>query len=1029
MRLHRLEVCAFGPFRERQRVDLDELTAAGLFLLHGATGAGKTSVLDAVCFALYGRVPGARSGVSGLRSHYAEAGEAPEVVLEFSVGPRRFEVQRRPAWERPKRRGEGTTTAQAGVLVRELVDGEWVTRSTRIDESAHLLDDVVGMGPDQFTKLVLLPQGEFAAFLRADADTRRTLLERLFGTDRFTGVQNWLREHRARVRAELGALEEGGRRLVAQAEQAAAAAARHVPAEPTTPEADRRVPVPPVEDVAPLDRVTDLVATLTQAREQALSDQLTALSDLERAEMLHDQGQAMAQLAAEFEALVTRQEALDTGMAVVEQARSRLRRADRARALAPLAPALRRARAAHDAALVAVTDTVTALSGPRTVPDAPNASEAPEQDRSKPDWSEPDWDRLTAERDRIRDALAVLADLAGDADERERLLAELGSLSGRIDQLDAQREKMLATMAAAERRCAEHEAAAAAAREVAVTGRTVGARLADVERRARAVVDRDRLTDLVDALRDRLVDERERAAAGREHYLDLRERRLEHLAAELAATLVEGRPCRVCGATEHPDPAASRPDRVDAAAEELARLAAEQAADTVAQTGARLAGAQAELAAATEQAAGLDAAAAAEELRQTRTALEQARQAEQEQARHEQAAAESGLDRQTVTTELVALAQELERVTAEARTHRARYEVIQERLVAVCGPDGDLSVRRAGLTVRLIAVETAVRSHQEARTAAAHREQVEATALAAARDGGFDDLDEALAAVLDDTTHAALERSVIDYQVEHESVYEQLADERFTALHEGSAAVLDGAGLLALADEVEQVRIQGQEATRRLAICENAAAELGRLHRELVAHLAQVGPAREEFDALDELSRCADGTGGDNSLRMSLSAFVLAARLEQVAAAATARLAQMSSGRYALEHVDSGERGRGRAGLSLAVVDAWTGQRRETASLSGGEAFYTSLALALGLADVVAAEAGGVALDTLFIDEGFGSLDEDTLEEVMDVLDGLRTGGRCVGVVSHLAELRQRIGTRLEVAKSDRGSTLTTIAS
>jgi exonuclease SbcC len=111
------------------------------------------------------------------------------------------------------------------------------------------------------------------------------------------------------------------------------------------------------------------------------------------------------------------------------------------------------------------------------------------------------------------------------------------------------------------------------------------------------------------------------------------------------------------------------------------------------------------------------------------------------------------------------------------------------------------------------------------------------------------------------------------------------------------------------------------------------------------------------------------------------------------------------------------------------VVDAWTGQRRETASLSGGEAFYTSLALALGLADVVAAEAGGVHLDTLFIDEGFGSLDEDTLEEVMDVLDGLRSGGRCVGVVSHLAELRQRIGTRLDVVKSDRGSRLTTVAS
>jgi exonuclease SbcC len=175
---------------------------------------------------------------------------------------------------------------------------------------------------------------------------------------------------------------------------------------------------------------------------------------------------------------------------------------------------------------------------------------------------------------------------------------------------------------------------------------------------------------------------------------------------------------------------------------------------------------------------------------------------------------------------------------------------------------------------------------------------------------------------------------------------------------------------------------------------------------------------------LDELSRCIDGTGGGNTLRMRLSAYVLAARLEQVAAAATERLEVMSGGRYALVHSAELAKGGGRSGLSLRVVDGWTGVERDTATLSGGESFLASLSLALGLADVVQAEAGGARIETLFVDEGFGTLDDDTLDEVMTVLDGLRDGGRTVGVVSHVAELRQRIPARVEVVKGRDGSHL-----
>jgi exonuclease SbcC len=239
-----------------------------------------------------------------------------------------------------------------------------------------------------------------------------------------------------------------------------------------------------------------------------------------------------------------------------------------------------------------------------------------------------------------------------------------------------------------------------------------------------------------------------------------------------------------------------------------------------------------------------------------------------------------------------------------------------------------------------------------------------------------------------------------------------------------AAAMAPAPDLVALSTAEELARADDEAAAARLALCASAAEALAGIDERLRAHLAGTAPLLERSRTLSDLSRCLDGTGGENARRMSLSAYVLAARLEQVAEAASLRLAAMSGGRYTLVHSDEADRGRGRAGLALRVVDGWTGRHRDTATLSGGESFYTSLALALGLADVVTAEAGGACVETLFVDEGFGSLDDETLEEVMDVLDGLRAGGRAVGLVSHVPELRVRIPSRLEVVKTRTGSRL-----
>lgn len=200
MRLHRLSMVAFGSFPGTEEVDFDALGEAGLFLIHGPTGAGKTTVLDAVCYALYGRVPGQRESARSLRCDHAPPSRGPSVTLEATIRGRRLRVTRSPAWMRPKLRGSGLVEEKAKALVEELTEpgGRWVARSTRSDEAGDFIGTLTGMNAAQFCQVALLPQGDFAKFLRAGGEERRELLERLFSVRVFGEVERWLADHRTR---------------------------------------------------------------------------------------------------------------------------------------------------------------------------------------------------------------------------------------------------------------------------------------------------------------------------------------------------------------------------------------------------------------------------------------------------------------------------------------------------------------------------------------------------------------------------------------------------------------------------------------------------------------------------------------------------------------------------------------------------------------------------------------------------------------------------------------------------------------
>ena len=1017
MRLHRLEIEAFGPFAGRQTVDFDALSAAGLFLLHGATGAGKTSVLDAICFALYGAVPGARGRGARLRSDHAAPGLPPRVCLELTVAGRRLEVTRSPAWERPKRRGQGVTVEPASTVVRELIDGQWVGRTSRNDEAAHLLQAVTGMSLAQFTQVVMLPQGEFAEFLRADAETRRPLLQRLFGTDRFADLETWLADLRRVLDRQI---EQVDREVDALLARAAEASGTGQP-DPSQPDPSGEQPA---QDVAAL--LARAETELSQAAEEAA--RASAASTEAAGEL--STARALAERAGRWLAARDRMRELD---ALSEQRDRRVGELEAARSAASLdaqfqalgeAETEQRALAEHARSLAGQTFRLCAELGldPLDSPGASGASGA-----SGADLAEPGAGASTAALRRLarmaREQLMALAELARDADERAGLLSEVHRLQAEISVARREREELagrLAELPAHSRRLEEQRhAARAATAAIPAASETV----ARAQRRSLAATGlaqaRDRLT-AAELARTAAVDA---AQSSRADWLDLRERRLTGMAGELAGLLEPASPCPVCGSTEHPAPARAAANSVRAEDERaaLARLqAAETAREQAEATVGELASRVAELAA---LAAGPDGVALSAEAAQAELA------AAQEAARAAQEAAGR-------LGELEQLVADAERILADTRTGLSerertlaqlgervaglitRAQQLTTALDAALGPGVD-PVQRAGQVEQLaVAAEEAADALARAGTSAAQVEVLRRTLAVAGAQAGFPDLPAALSARRCAEELVELEGWLRGHEQAKAAAAAVLADPALCSAAEQPAPDLD-----ALAERAtglaEQARLAGlaeHTARTRLSALRRIAAELDEL-----ARTAQ--PLRERAELVRGLSRLAEGTGGGNTRRMRLSSFVLAARLEAVAAAATTRLLAMSAGRYALVHTDETD-GRGRSGLGLRVVDAWTGAERDTTTLSGGESFYASLALALGLADVVTAEAGGALVDTLFVDEGFGSLDEDSLDEVMDTLDGLRDGGRAVGVVSHVADMRARIPAQLQVLKGRGGSRL-----
>lgn len=1007
MRIHQLQIQAFGPFAGSERIDFDELADGGLFLLDGPTGAGKSSILDAICYALYGSLPGSRTGSRQIRSDHAPAELAPEVVCELTIGDRRFEVTRSPAWLRPSKRGKNKTTEQkASSLLREFTASGWKELSTRNDEVGHVLGSLLGLDREQFTKVVMLPQGGFADFLRAKAKDREDLLANLFDTSDYARIEE---EFSTRLTEERKKTESIEARL------SAAEDAIHTEAQAFLAGREQPTDAEGAEEAIPL------------SAEERFADYRSRIDQIHR--------------WAENEATKLRANRSRTGemVRVLDERRRQFARHSELKTMQ------QRYAQSHEAAVAAGNklEKDSSATSVRAYFAQVNSAQATLDQSSRAWEQQQQWLSQTIELS----CEASSSGLEMLRNSSQRVAEELAIAKSALDE-EKRRIPLANEVDKAEQRAAEHEQirVQTEAEIVQLSKEREGLASSDLDQVAagdklhRAKEHQQLLETQIahaitrDDLEKKVLSAREAASAqelkiidAEKRLLTLRTEQLSQSALRLAAALKDGQPCLVCGSQEHPAPARAEADarliddeqiHVAEAQVAAARADGQKAARTRDTLMANLETTQ--LSAGDKSVAELriELSQAHNELELVRkhqsdvtariTKLDQLRvRIEQLTAR----AAQAELEHATAQQNVQSLTTQLQELDTKLQELRSGKKNLSDQV-------SELQGKSDGLTQSVQALQSLI----DARQALGKAESSWTTERQAA---GFDSVEDFNAAILDGDERERLRqlhRADADLSsaiatLEKSEDYRAAEELRAKGIGAPSEEELNDARTQAVVAEehYEVAREQVVLAATRLERHDQSVCDLQRLRSD-------AGPVIEAYRRLRGLAEVIRG-GGENLYKMTLSTYVLAARLEEVAIAATERLGAMSGGRYSLHHDDS-KQGNAKSGLGLRVLDSWTGKYRETQTLSGGETFMASLALALGLADVISHHSGAVDMQTLFVDEGFGSLDAETLEEVMQALENLRAGGRTIGLVSHVAEMKQRITNRVSVLKTQHGSTI-----
>ena len=926
MRPLRLTLSAFGPYAAETTLDLEKLGRGGLYLITGDTGAGKTTIFDAITYALYDHSSsGIREG-SMLRCKYADDKTPTFVELEFEVHGVRYTVRRNPEYQRPKARGEGMTTEKADATLTYPDDRPPVTKAKDVTAAVQ---EIIGLDYNQFSQIVLIAQGQFTKLLNASTEERSRIFRKLFRTQRYAQLQE-------RLQAEASALNQ--QRTAQNAKLDSLLGGLQFSPEDPDAEALRALCAQTVPETA-----LALLDALTARQAAALEEVGTALQATEaQLDTVQQQLGAAAQAQRLAQQLAARQAELAAAKPALDAARAE---ADR--------------HAGDAAQLDALTAQVTQAQSALAAYDA--------------------LDTLCRQQTEAQDAARLAA---AQAHKRR---TQLDSLNAAL----AAAETELAALADADTRllALQTRSAQLAQRGEALT--KLEQRLADCQRQAKAA---------------HKAQENYRAAAAAQDEARARRDALERAfldaqAGLLAESLVEGAPCPVCGSTHHP-----------------ARALLPHTAPTQAQVeAARQAAAEADRQAQNASAAAQSALAAANE---AKTSLRR----DAETLLPERFTAPEGTVPLTFALMTNVLAEENTALQAAQTDCKAQCQQAE----ADCRRKAQLEADRQAKTRQRPALEQAA--------AEADRSAAAQNASADALEGQIAERRAALPYPRRADAQAALDKLEADRRTLRTGM--DTAQRKLKQAEQTVAAAEAAVEALTAQQTAAQKELparSAEELTAQQTELTAARETLRSREKQLSAQLlpnrktaAQYRAAAEARQALESrwqwVSALAATAGGTltSKQKIKLEAYIQMNYLDRILRYANTRLMQMTAGQYELERIGA-ENQRSQSGLDLGVIDHYNGTRRSVKTLSGGESFKASLALALGLSDEVQSSAGGIRLDTLFLDEGFGSLDEESLELAIRVLSGLTEGDRLVGIISHVGALKDRIDRQVVVHKARTG--------
>ena len=917
MRPLHLTLSAFGPYAGQVEIPLEQLGERGLYLITGDTGAGKTTIFDAITYALYGEPSGDNRDPSMFRSKYAQPDTPTWVELVFSYGGQTYTVRRSPEYERPAKRGGGTTLQRAEAELH-LPDGRLVTKTREVTGE---IVNIIGLDRSQFAQIAMIAQGDFLKLLLADTRSRQEIFRKLFPTRGYMVFQE-------KVKSESGALQR-------ECEAARASVKQYIDGvlcpreDPMYPQWERAW-----AGELPIQETVELLETLLdqdRERDTQCSEEL---------EQLDGELNAVTTLLAKAEEL--------------EKAKSQLEEALARR---------KTCKAQWEAAqqqLEAQTAQASQLEGLR--------AQLADLEAELPRYQELDQLRqnLTALVQNIRRQSARLEEQENEQRRREKELELWRQERTGLEEAGAQRERLLGQQTRAQeqsRRLEELNTMLAGCRQARVN-------LENAQKRYGVA--------------------RQKAQAAQEDYTGKNQAFLDEQAGILAQQLAEGQPCPVCGSLTHPTPAQLSPGAPTE--EELNRV--KQAWEAAQQT----------------------ASTWSVEAGKARTALEEREQRLRSQMAH--VLPEQGADQP-----LDQVAQSIQEAQRKAQEALDQVRGQLGQVEAALARKRQLDTQIPQQEQRLGELEQAIASAREQLAGAnSRREELQ---------GQIHTLEGQLRYPQAD--QARQEQSKLNGELqrleEAQTQAQRRANAAQLALTGAEEAVKQLTHLVKQSQPMDLVaqRARSQELTLRRA-------QLTAVQRELHTRLttnrtaleqiqgktAQLTQLEQRYTWVRTLSNTVNGTLPGKE-KIALETYVQMTFFDRILRRANLRLLVMTGGQYELKRRREAAGSRGQSGLEMDVIDHYNGTQRSVKSLSGGESFQASLALALGLSDEIQSSAGGIRLDTMFVDEGFGSLDEESLNKAMGALGDLAQGNRLVGIISHVSELKEKIDKQIVVRKDRTG--------